>query len=159
MPSQQELLSRNASNNGVALIFASWMVFLDQKVCRTDDTHNGIIDKLYSKGELCMEDIQKYSLLSNQDFDTNNSPWYTAPIIVKNNIDRFNLTHAACVRFATANNTHVLRWKSAVCRIEEDLENSMPDEERYVTPSCWEYFVLNTPASLTETIHKGIGLL
>jgi hypothetical protein len=135
------------------------MVYLDQKVCHTDDTHNGITDKLYSKGELCMEDIQKYSILSDRDFDTNNSPWYTAPIVVKNNFDRFDLTHAACVRFATANNTHVLRWKSAVCRIEEDSENSMPDEERYVTPGFWEYFVLNAPASLTETIHKGIGLL
>jgi hypothetical protein len=106
-----------------------------------------------------MSDLQGYEILSEKDFRDANSPWYTAPIIVPINRDRYNLVHVCAVRFAMVNNTCVLRWRSIDRSYEQKPREELMDGIYKNDPVFWEYFVIGAPCSLNMTINKDLGLV
>jgi hypothetical protein len=78
--------------DGATLVIPSRYVDLNEQVRTTDKFHAGVVAKLQRRQGMTMSDLQKYDILSNEDFSDPDSPWYTAPIIVPINRDRYNLT-------------------------------------------------------------------
>jgi hypothetical protein len=106
-----------------------------------------------------MSDLQKYDILSKDDFRDPNSPWYTAPVIVPINRDRYNLVHVGAVRFAKVKNTCVLRWR-CIDKAYEQRPNEEHMDEIYKNDPCfWEYFVVGAPCSISATINKRLNLV
>jgi len=101
-----------------------------------------------------MSDLQKYDILSKDDFRDPNSPWYTAPVIVPINQDRYNLIHVGAVHFAKVKNTCVLRWR-CIDKAYEHRPNKAHMDKIYKNDPCfWEYFVVGALCSISAMINK-----
>jgi hypothetical protein len=77
--------------DGATLVIPSRYVDLNEQVRTTDKFHAGVVAKLQRRQGMTMSDLQKYDILSNEDFSDPDSPWYTAPIIVPINRDRYKM--------------------------------------------------------------------
>jgi hypothetical protein len=106
-----------------------------------------------------MSDLQKYDILLNEDFSDPDSPWYTVPIIVPINRDRYNLIHSSAIRFAKINNTCVLRWRCVDKSYEQRPQEQHMEEIYKNNPCFWEYFVAGAPCSINMTINKWLNLV
>jgi hypothetical protein len=145
--------------DGATLVIPSRYVDLNEQVRTTDKFHAGVVAKLQRRQGMTMSDLQKYDILSNEDFSDPDSPWYTAPIIVPINRDRYNLIHSSAIRFAKVNNTCVLRWR-CVDKSYEQRPQEQHMEEIYKNDPCfWEYFVAGAPCSINTTINKRLNLV
>jgi hypothetical protein len=60
---------------------------LNKQVRTTDKFHAGVVAKLQRQQGITMSDLQKYNILSDEDFIDPDSPWYTVPVIVPINRD------------------------------------------------------------------------
>ena len=82
------------------------------RIDTSDPEHMALVQK-GSKGEkLTVQDMQKYKLLSSSDFDSEDSPWLAAPIIVSTNRERHTLLHYRCIWYAKSKNLPVIRWRA-----------------------------------------------
>jgi hypothetical protein len=144
--------------DGATLVIPSRYVDLNKQVRTTNKFHAAVVAKLQRQQGMMMSDLQKYDILLNEDFSDPNSPWYTVPIIVPINRDRYNLIHTSAIRFAKINNTCVLRWR-CIDKSYEQRPQEQHMEEIYKNDICfWEYFVAGAPCSINTTINKQLNL-
>jgi hypothetical protein len=145
--------------DGALLVVPSRYVDLDEQVRTRDKFHAGVVAKLQRREGMTMSDLQRYSILSEVDFRDPNSPWYTAPVIVPINRDRYNLIHVGAIRFARVNNTCVLRWRCIDKAYEQKPIEEYMDNVYKNDPCFWEYFVVGSPCSINTTINKRLNLV
>ena len=130
--------------NGALLVIPSRYVDLDEQVRTTDKFHAGVVAKLQRRQGVTMSDLQKYDILSEVDFRDPKSPWYTAPVIVPINRDRYNLIHVGAVRFSKVNNTCVLRWR-CIDKAYEQRPTKEHMDEIYKTIRVFGSILLSVP--------------
>ena len=140
--------------DGASLIF-----HLNEQVRAIDPSHAKIVEKLHRQQGVTLEDLQTYSLLTDKDFTNAHSPWYTAPVIVPINRDRFNIIHTSSVRYAKLTGTCVLRWRCKDVLYEQKPADRYMEKVYKNDPCFWEYFVVNAPASINKTINKQLNLV
>jgi hypothetical protein len=145
--------------DGASLVIPSKFVDLDEQVRTTDIFHASVVTRLQRRHGITMSDLQEYDLLSEEDFRNADSPWYTAPVIVPINRDRYNIIHVSAVRFARVNNTCVLRWRCIDKSYEQKPSEEYIDEIYDNDPCFWEYFVVGAPCSINKTLNKGLNLV
>ena len=115
-----------------------------------DPVHTNLVTGIYKNGRLSSMDLKGYKHLSPSDFDSPDSPWLTASIIVSTNRERFSLTHEAAVRFARAKGKLVFRWMTNFSKWEgapEDISGAV-----YEDPCFYEYFVSGAAGFITDRI-------
>jgi len=140
-------------------VFHSKFVNLNEQVRAIDPSHAKFVEKLHRQQGVTLEDLQTYSLLTDEDFTNVHSPWYTAPVIVPINRDRFNIIHTSAVRYAKLTGTCVLRWRCKDVLYEQKPADRYMEKVYNNDPCFWEYFVVNAPASINKTINKELNLV
>jgi hypothetical protein len=145
--------------DGAGLVFHSRFVDLDEQVRAEDPAHAAFVEKLHKRKPITLDDLQSYSILSDKDYRNANSPWYTAPIIVPINRDRFNIIHSSAIRYAQIHNTSVLRWRCKDAHYEQKPSEEYMEYIYNNDPCFWEYFIVNAPGSINKTINKKLNLV
>ena len=133
---------------------------LDEQVRadRNESAHIENINKAYNGENLRVLDFQKYKILSENDFLTDDSPWLTASVIVSTNREKHTLNHPICKRFATSRGVPVICWPApykgwAQKPSPRHLSEALKD-------SCfYEYFVAGAPAAVSFNVNKAMGIV
>ena len=145
---------------GQELFAKATLIELDEQVraANADEEHQQVINKL-SRGEtLQVSDLQKYQLLKSEDFQGDQSPWLSAPIVVSTNRERHTLTHPVCVRYAKSKGCAVIRWPAKYQHWQQkpsgaNLNMALQD------PCFFEYFVQGAKGFISSNINKTVKLV
>jgi len=113
-----------------------------------------------AKGEqVSIDDIRsRYSILSEKDYDSTDSKWLDATILVATNRERHFLTHSQSQRFAQANKTHVIQWRAERKKWEQAPNPNYVDHCEENDPCFWEYFVAGAGGFFTDNVNKSMHL-
>ena len=135
---------------------ARWMELVKSE--RTDDTgHDQVLQKIYDKNLITTLDMQRYQLLSEDDFARPNSPWLQASIICSTNREQYTLTHHAAKRFAAARGQVVYRWMTSYSNWEGCPGEDAPDV--FDDPCFYEYFVEGADGFITKKLNSDLCLV
>ena len=154
-----EATSPHAANSPIRIgaeIFSQcrWMELTEQQRSKYDTEHTSFVHHLYQGHKITLGLISKYKKLSQNDFQSLQSPWYTAPVIVRTNREKVTLNYTRAIQYAKLHNTIVIKWKTNVSfweqkpQSEQDLDHVMQD------PAFFEYFVQNAPGYCIDNICK-----
>jgi len=93
---------------GADIVRQAKYVELDEQVrAEGDPFHVKVVERLYKGGGICRSDLEKYKLLSEDDYKGSqagqgplDSGWHRAPTIVTTNRERYSLTHEAAAMWS-----------------------------------------------------------
>ena len=143
---------------GSGLIKHACWYELNEQVRSDDPEHAAFVPKLYNCQRPTMDDLKAIPILSKDDYNDPEKPWFKAPILVLTHRERHSLMHHACIRFAKATGKPVIRWKAEAKGWQQAPPPHL-EHEAYSDPCFYEYFVEGADGFLTATISKQLGLV
>jgi len=152
---------------GADIVRQAKYVELDEQVrAEGDPFHVKVVERLYKGGGICRSDLEKYKLLSEDDYKGSqagqgplDSGWHRAPIIVTTNRERYSLTHEAACRFAQRCGQVVIRWKVKYSRWRQKPPCPQMTKHALEDPCFYEYFVNGADGTFSGTVNKDLGLV
>ena len=156
-----EFAENSPNRKGTELFTKAVLCQLDEQI-RADQSDPDHIDFVtsISKGEpISVQNLQRYKLLKQSDFESKDSPWFTAPVIVATNREKHTLTHHRCVWYAKNKGLPVIRWRTHYRRWQQKPTNPTHLEQAMSDPCFYEYFVRMAKGSVTAHLNKNLNIV
>jgi len=149
--------STHPHGKGLELLKEARWFELNEQTRSEDPDHTEFVENLYRQGPIELEDLQELKVLSSSDFEGNN-PWYNAPYIVSTNRERYSMIHHVGIRYAKAHGSVVVRW---AVHYSKWMQKPDPEflNDALQDPCFYEYFVVGSAGTLSETVNKDLGLV
>ena len=155
------------SKKGVDLKTAGVLIFeraefikLTEQHRSKDPEHTALLQKMSSEGRLHPRHLKLYKNLSEDDTDTTNGEFTFATMVVTGNAERHELNAIQAKRWASQNNTKVVRW---LRKRQDDQWKGKPKNPENVLKAMeedcfYELFVPGAAGYITENLNTDIGL-
>ena len=156
-----EFADDSPTRKGTELFTKAVLCQLDEQVRadKSDPEHVSFVSRLSQGKSIAVNDLQQYELLSKSDFETEDSPWLTAPVIVATNREKHTLTHHRCVWYAKSKGLPVIRWRTHYRGWQQKPTNPRHLEEAMSDPCFFEYFVRMANGSITAHVNKELNIV